>query len=106
MGVTSGGLLVSTGDSTLLGSLVDGALTWRPVGAAGPAGSLVGGRYVTSPDGVWSFDGSTWTSLDGATGDVAWALGDGRVLTYSVLDASCRLYTPGAGWSSVATFEA
>ncbi|GAA0255854.1 M12 family metallopeptidase [Cryptosporangium japonicum] len=106
LGVTSGGLLVTTADSTLLGSLVDGALTWRPVGAAGPPGRLVGGRFVTSPDGVWSFDGTAWTSLDGAAGDVAWALGDGRVLTYSSLDASCRLYTPGAGWSLAATFEA
>ncbi|MFG1921515.1 M12 family metallopeptidase [Cryptosporangium sp. NPDC048952] len=106
LGVTSGGLLVDTGDSTVSGSLVDGALTWRPVGAAAPAGHFVAGSYVASPDGVWSFDGSAWTSLDGAAGDVAWALGDGRVLTYTALDASCRLYTPGTGWSLAATFEA
>ena len=106
LGVTSRGLLASGSGSTWLGSLADGALTWDAVEGAAPAGALVGGRYVAGPDGVWAFDGASWAPLGGGAADVVWALPDGRVLSYSSLDASCRLYSAEDGWSLASTFEA
>ncbi|MFI5954913.1 M12 family metallopeptidase [Cryptosporangium sp. NPDC051539] len=105
------GLLVTGDEETVRGTLEDGTLAWEWVGDPAPEGRLIPGLFVVGTDELWagSFDSSdtlTWESLGPAPGEMVCGLPDGRALSYGSLEASWRLYSPGAGWSFAGTFEA